>query len=534
MEKSHGPVTIQFDKQLTVRSEKPSQWKLNQIPVSIYPSEVIFGNNAFSVTSGRMTYGTFFDSNISGHFDQLSKQGFFTLENLHIKHDVFGVFLNPSDTISIEIEGRKDKLLITVPELDMEITTEEDKSWSVDFRDLGAVHEFSPILQHYMLDAGQLEVVSKNGGEAYSFSADIPYRYRFLAKDSTVIDQYHILGTVSGERISATINDNVEIAYDEGLLITSWGVGYNVPEIIEFFKVFLDSDATDEGKTGITCTLEAHNSSFFLTPARQALADRIDFEYADNKIVIQLEHGPGSININIEEKDFSLVGDDLNDVFMDALILGSEFHTGTMSMAAWGSFDDCSALFKIEDTIVTDFTTLNNILALINTIPALITFNLPSYSTDGLPVDSIVIGMKIKDGVATFNALDLESPEISMIGDGWIDFRQEKIEMDLNLITRAKKNISKIPLIGYILAGKEKRPSITVKVSGDLFNPDIKKSVFQEVATQPFSMVYRTLALPGYLVSHMFGSEGDGQELESKSNNEQSPERMPQEEYLHK
>jgi len=47
-------------------------------------------------------------------------------------------------------------------------------------------------------------------------------------------------------------------------------------------------------------------------------------------------------------------------------------------------------------------------------------------------------------------------------------------------------------------------------------------------------MVYRTLALPGYLVSHMFGSEGDEQELESKSNNEQSPERMPQEEYLHK
>ena len=106
--------------------------------------------------------------------------------------------------------------------------------------------------------------------------------------------------------------------------------------------------------------------------------------------------------------------------------------------------------------------------------------------------------------------------------------------MDLNLITRAKKNINKIPLIGYILAGKDKRPSITVKVSGDLSNPDIKKSVFKEVVTQPFSMAYRTLALPGYLVSHMFALKDDGQEVEGKSNGGQAPENMHQEEYMHK
>lgn len=533
LKKSHGPFFIHFNKKLTIQSTKVSDWSLNQMPVSLYPSEFNYWNNIFSIASGRISYGEFFDSNVSGQFNHLSKQGTYILDNLSIKHSFLGLVLSPSDTVSVKVDAGQDNLLITIPELDMAITTGEDRSWSVKFANLASIHKYSPLMQRYELDAGQLQIVSNNGGESYQFSADIPYRYRFLVKDSITMDQYHVVGRVSGGRMSATINDDVQIVYDDELLITSRDICYDLAGIMEFIKIFPESDVNDKEQTGITCKIKAYDSSFILTPDRQALADQIDFEYGDNKIKVQLEHGPGSIVIDIEGKDFTLVGDDLNDVFMDALIPGSDFHSGTMSMAAKGSFDDCSALFKIEDTIVTDFTTLNNILALINTIPALITFNLPSYSTDGLPVDSIVAGMKIKDGVATFDSLDLESPELSMIGNGWIDFRQEKVEMDLNLITRAKRNINKIPLIGYILAGKEKRPSITVKVSGDLFNPDVEKSVFKEVVIQPFSMVYRTLALPGHLVSHMFGLAGDEQKVEKKSNGRQSSERIIQEEYLH-
>ncbi len=532
LKKSRDPFLVHFDKKLTIRSTRVSEWSLNQMPVSLYPSEFNYLDTIFSMVSGRISYGKFFDSNISGQFDHFSKQGTFILDNLYIKHSFLGLFLSPRDTVSVEVDAGQDNLLIKIPELDMVITSGEDKSWSLNFTDLASMHKYSPLMQRYKLDAGQLEVVSKNGGEPYQFSADIPYRYRFLVKDSAIMDQYNIVGTVSGGRMSATINDDVKIVYNDELLITSRDIGYDFSGIMEFIKIFPEYDVNDE-EAGITCKIKAHNSSLFLTPDRQVLADQIDFEYGDNKIRVQLEHGPGSIIMDIEGMDFSLAGGDLNDVFMDALIPGSDFHKGTMSMAAKGSFDDCSALFKIEDTIVTDFTTLNNILALINTIPALITFSLPSYSTDGLLVDSIVAGMKIKDGVATFDSLTLESPEISMVGNGWVDFRQEKVEMDLNLITRAKRNINKIPLIGYILAGKEKRPSITVKVSGDLFNPDVEKSVFKEVVIHPFSMVFRTLALPGYLVSHMFASEGDGQEVESRSNGGQSSERIIQDEYLH-
>ena len=88
-----------------------------------------------------------------------------------------------------------------------------------------------------------------------------------------------------------------------------------------------------------------------------------------------------------------------------------------------------------------------------------------------------------------------------------IDFIEKKIGMSLNLITQSKKNMRKIPLVGYILAGKKKKPSITVTVSGDLADPEVEHKAFKEVATIPFSILYRTLALPAHLVSPLFGDD---------------------------
>ena len=524
------PLTVQYDKKLTIRNKTLSQWSLSQVPVSLYPTELNYSNNVLSVASGRISYGKFFDSNISGQFDQLTKQGTFTLNNLQIKDDFLGLLLKPDETVTVKIDASGDNLLITVPELAVEIITGENKSWSMKFADLGVIQKYSPFMQRYMLDAGSLEIISEQGGDTYRFSADIPYHYRFLVKDSVVMDQYHILGKVTAEGASATINDAVKILYGKELLITSWDISYNIPAIVQFIKDLPVPDAVDEEKRDIICKLKAYNTSFYFTADSQALADQIDLTYAENRTNIQLEHGPGSIAIEIEGKNFSLAGDNLNDVFMDTLVPQSDFNTGKMSMAAKGTFDEFSALFKVENTIIRDLLTLNNVLALVDTVPALITFSLPSYNTKGLPVESMVAGMKVKDGVATFDSLSLESPEISILGDGWIDFPQKRIEMILNLITRAKKNIGKIPLVGYILSGKEKHPSITVTVSGNLFDPKVKHSIFKEVASQPFSMVFRTLALPGHLVSRMFKTSKDKQKVDSNSDGDQLPERLSDEE----
>jgi hypothetical protein len=201
---------------------------------------------------------------------------------------------------------------------------------------------------------------------------------------------------------------------------------------------------------------------------------------------------------------------------MGALLHGAGIKGGSMSLAAQGTVDHATAVFMVKDTVFMDYKPLNNMLAFINTVPALITFSPQEYSTRGLPVSTAVTGLVFDKGIATIESFSLKSPVISMKGAGEVDFIRNQMNMVVNLITQAKVNINKIPLLGYIFAGKEKRPSITLKVSGSLDDPQVDYSVFREVATLPFSILYRTLTLPSRLVDTMV-------ELNDNANNGQIP-----------
>ncbi len=90
----------------------------------------------------------------------------------------------------------------------------------------------------------------------------------------------------------------------------------------------------------------------------------------------------------------------------------------------------------------------------------------------------------------------MHSPELDIRGTGTIDLFTQQYDLKVNMLTQAGQNISKIPLVGYIMAGDEEHPSLTFHVTGDLLDPTVESTAFQEVLTQPFEMVFRTIATP--------------------------------------
>ncbi len=515
-EKLSGLV-IHYDKELTVRSTKHSKWELGGTPVTLYPLELKLSGAVFSIDKGRVSYGTLFDSAFSGQYNFSGRRGEFLLNDLAIKDDTIGAIVTLSE-LSFNVDVQK-KLLLTVPELAMEFSvSEKEKGWKLLLKDLGSLYTHSPLLQKYLVKEGEVSVVSQDG-VGFEFSANIPYGYPLFLRGDVPLNRFQIDGVFNEGGVKATINKDIELRYDGGITISSQDLSFNVPAIIKLFKDLPESVEDDSKKQNtLWIGVDALRTSLVLSPERKIIADKITLESSDGKTSGQLMYGAGAILVSSEGNTFSLQGERLNDAFMNALFTGADFHQGTMSVAAKGSLDEFTAMLRVEDTNMKDFTTLNNILAMVNTIPALVTFSLPSYSTNGLPVDSIVIGGKVTNGRAAIETVNVDSPEISILGSGWIDFIQEKIEMDLNLITRAKKNVNKIPLVGYILVGKKKSPSITVQVSGELSDPQVEHSTFKEVAITPFQMLYRTLALPAHLVAPIFDLSTKEIEPEEKEN----------------
>ncbi|MEA3437337.1 MAG: AsmA-like C-terminal domain-containing protein, partial [Thermodesulfobacteriota bacterium] len=393
--------------------------------------------------------------------------------------------------------------------IDLEISTDEDKNWSATFNDLAIIHPRSTLLQQYLLEAGSVTISSKNGKKPYNLSAHIPYRYPFLLKDNKPVEDLNISGKITDKGIKATVNEDLQINYTDRLTVTSEGIGYNIPAIFKFIKERPTSGSIDSHKKNkFSLSLEADSSYLFFGQDSRVLADRIHIEVADGRTLLHLEHGPGHIILEIEGDQLSMEGKELNDTFMSSLIRGTDFQNGRMTMAATGSFDQLSVLFKLNDTIIRNLKSLNNILAFLNTVPALITFSPPEYNTRGLPIRSAIVGMVIKEDVTTFESFEVKSSVLSMTGTGWFSVSKDQIDMDINLITQAKANMNKIPLLGYIVVGNEKRPAITVKISGDLHDPKVKHSVFRKVSTLPFAILFRTLTLPFHLVESMVDHAG--------------------------
>lgn len=502
LKSENTPIRITYTDGLHIDHTEESRWVLHQIPVELYPTKGGYYNGVLSVTSDKLKYGDFFEGGVRGDYDITLQRGEYSITEPHLGMAALEKLLD-SEPFTLQLDGSGQYLELLIPELNLNVTTGENKQWTAHVSDLKAVHGRSPLLQQFKIDAGELTVSSADGGGSYRFSADIPWQYPLLVLDNKPIEQYQISGVIKDGSVQADINDKLQVHYAEKLEISSEQISYNIPALSKFFKeCVLSRDDEKEKKVKLLTTLTATDSGLYLSPESQVIAETLTLNSENKKIDMELLSGPGKIVITMEGEQFSLQGDDLDDTFMNALSPDAHLRNGKMSVAAKGEFDKFSVVVEIEKTVLEDFQTLNNILAFVNTIPALITFSLPNYSSSGLHLSSVVLGMKVVGGIAVIESMQIESPELSIAGLGWINFVKKKIGMSLNLITQSNKNMRKIPLVGYILAGKKKQPSITVTVSGDLTNPEVEHKAFKEVATVPFSILYRTLALPAHLLSN--------------------------------
>jgi len=508
-----APFQLHYKNGLTLKNLKESRWSIEQKPFTLETATFTYKDNNVSFADVGITYDTIFNGIFSGKYNLAQSSGKFIVEKPRFLNDDLSALLSPQTKLTVQVDGTEQLFSILVPELDLTVTTGKNKEWSASISDLQAIHDHSPLLQQFKVVSGKVSVSSATGGAPYKFTADIPWSYPVLVYENKPFSNFLVKGEINEKGdVRAEVNEHLTITFKESVEITSDHIAYNLPAIIQLIEECTKPEEKKRtGKSRLETTLTATDSALYLAPNRKVVADSMILYSKKGSTDMELISDSGIIVAGIKRGRFSLQGEGLTDSFINNLSPDAHLRGGRMKIAVKGAFDDFSAVVQIDDTVLLDWHTLNNVLALLNTIPALITFHLPGYSNYGLEVSSLVAGVRVKEGLVTVESLHLDSSQLDIVGNGWINIPQEKIQMDLNLTTRSKKYIGNIPLVGYILAGEKKHPSITVKVSGDLMDPDVEHEMFKEAVKKPFGILYRTLSLPAYLVTPLFGS-GDEEE----------------------
>ena len=152
----------------------------------------------------------------------------------------------------------------------------------------------------------------------------------------------------------------------------------------------------------------------------------------------------------------------------------------------------------IKNGAIKDLKVLNNIIAFINTIPALLTLHAPGFSAKGYKIKKGFISYLFFKNILYIKKLQINGINLDFSGKGYIDLNKNYIKMKIHAVLKIK--LKKIPIIGkalsYVLFGKDGYLHVNIFVEGDLDNPEIKKDLGGGIIESPLKLFKRIITLP--------------------------------------
>ncbi len=271
-----------------------------------------------------------------------------------------------------------------------------------------------------------------------------------------------------------------------------------------FIKLFNEEKSYKERKedSSIALNLICQKCSFIYDENLSFLFDNLffrekngRFELLTNieKSKIKLEKRDNLINLNISNIEPKLV---------NYFAKRELFSKGRLDLLLNGDINSyLNGKLLLRELNYNGLVIINNLFALINTIPALLTFSNPGYSKDGYLIrDGIVdFSYQIKDRELNFNRIITKSDAFSIYGNGSLSLKREDLNLNLEISTLQSLTnvIDKIPIINYIILGEDGKFSFGVEVNGNLKKPKIETHLLRDLIEAPFKMVGRVIKLLG-------------------------------------
>lgn len=188
--------------------------------------------------------------------------------------------------------------------------------------------------------------------------------------------------------------------------------------------------------------------------------------------------------------------------------------TGTMTIegdiiAKGDTFDQVKATslgnlrLHCEKGTLRKFSLLSKLFSILN-VSQLFKFKLPDMVSDGMPYNEINASFALRDGLVTTEDLFIDSNamNISIVGEFDLVKEQLNVTVGVKPLQTIDKVVSRIPVLGWVLTGKNKSLITTYfEASGSLDNPAVKSITAKSMAKGVFNIFSRLFSLPAKLVT---------------------------------
>ena len=467
------------------------------------------GKTKFPVRSGKIHYekkiatlknihiqNDWYDAKVSGKIHTKRKKANLTL---NAKKITIGgknkVFLLKNKRLPFSVDYKKE-VKVKVPSLALEIKGKKK----------GLYIKLSKLkkLKHYLrnlplkIDDGKLNItLYKN--DKYAFSGEIRRNACFLyTKNNRCYTKIPIHGKLS--------KNNLDIyAFSKRIHYNSEKSRIKIKNInIDLEKFLKSKKKRKKGKHKNLVILGKKSNIRY--KKHTLVTDSYDLEVKSDGHIKAFGSLDGDIvKLSIKNKKFSLKALRVKDKMLHPLINFKGLKHGRYTIKQAGNLDKVMhGQIIVEGGVLSGFKTYNNTLAFINAIPAIATFSNPGFSEKGFKINEGLVDYRKIGNRIIFDSIYIKGSSATIAGKGEIDIVKKIIKMDLAIQTAREfgKLVGSLPLVGYILMGKDKSMTIGLKISGGLNKPIVKTSAAEDILTLPLQLIKRTLESPAHILNN--------------------------------
>jgi len=382
--------------------------------------------------------------------------------------------------------------LVDIPLLETQIYKKRNKM-VFDFKNLLKVKRYIKDLKN--IDGGKVKISTKDFNR-FTINGEIKrddcFMYERIGICNTIIP-------INGEFYKSNLTLNL---FNNKIIYKSSDDSLKVDNIhINLNKLILTTKSNSKNRFKKFSIIGKHSQIKYNN--YKLLTDKYNIAIDEDNLIFRGFNRDKTIYLEKSGNKIFIDAMDIDDRVLHPLINFNSLKGGKYSLYVDGTIgSQINGEIEIIGGILSKFKAYNNLVAFINTIPALITLSKPGFNDNGYKIKEGIVKYSIDGEILRFKSIKIVGESSTIVGAGVINLKTKKIKIDLAVqVAREIGNIiSKIPLVGYILVGDNKSMAIGLSISGDLNNPRIDTHTIKNMVELPFAILERLLKTPSNLL----------------------------------
>jgi len=390
----------------------------------------------------------------------------------------------------------KDRLKFDIPALKLKIN--ERKGRGIDILS----SDIKPLLRYVRglpleLSGGHFSVHTKDY-KRYKFDGKAKWKHSYIYGKSGYISSLPFSGTFKGKSVSLNALKNSFVYDSKNSLIRIKNINIDAKKMTELYS-------SKRGAGEISKLRVKGKRSVIRYGKYVLLTDRFDLGMRGKSLTFEGTKDGDTVKLKRVGNRLSVHANKIRDRMLRSLINFGGLHGGRYSLDFSGDTDgDMRGVIDIKGGAIDSFKAYNDLIALFNTIPALMALSDPGFSKKGFVIRDGRIEFDIRDDIVYINKIYLNGKSSTIVGRGTVHIKSGKLNIDLAIQTAREIGsiLGSLPLVGYILFGKDKSVTTGVKIRGTMDKPNVKTNPVEEALLLPFELIKRTITSPAHIINN--------------------------------